>query len=227
MKNKYSYLVPYRNKNSLKGNLTVNLKKPDNETNWLLFNRWPFATPWPVAGQASLSFTISHNLFTSCPLAHSSILTWRIPGTEKPGGLQSMGSQSQTRLKRLSNSSNISIESAMPSNKLTLCRPLLLLPSVVPSIKVLPNELAFYIRWPKYWSFSSSISLSEEYSGFISFRIGWFYLLAFQGTLKSSPAPQFKTISSSTLSLLCGPTLTSVHDYWKNHSQLYESYSAK
>ena len=110
------------------------------------------------------------------------------------------------------------IELVILSNRLIQCHPLLILPSIFPSIKVLPNELAFHIRWPKYWSSSSSISLSEEYSGFISFRIGWFYLLEFQGTLKSSPAPQFKNISSSTLSLLCGPTLTSVHDYWKNHS---------
>ena len=97
----------------------------------------------------------------------------------------------------------------------------LLLPSIFPSIWVFSNESAFPIRWPKYWSFSSSVSLSKEYSGFISFRIGWFYLLVFQGTLKSSLAPQFKSISSSAFSLLCGPTLTSVHDYWKNHSLDY------
>ena len=78
-----------------------------------------------------------------------------------------------------------SIESVMPSNHLILCRPLLLLPSIFPSIRVFSNESALCIRWPKYWSFSFSISPSNEYSGFISFRIDWFDLLAAQGTLKS------------------------------------------
>ena len=78
-----------------------------------------------------------------------------------------------------------SIESMMPSNYLILCRPLLLLPSIFPSIRVFSNELALCIRWPKYWSFSFSISPSNEYSGLISFRINWFDLLAVQGTLKS------------------------------------------
>ena len=77
----------------------------------------------------------------------------------------------------------MSFESVMPSNHLILCCPLLLLPSIFPSIKVFSNELALHIRWPKYWSFS--ISPSNEYSGFISFRIEWFDLLAVQGTLKS------------------------------------------
>ena len=79
----------------------------------------------------------------------------------------------------------MSIESMMPSNHLILCRPLLLLPSVFPSIRVFSNESALCIRWPKYWSFSFSISPSNEYSGLISFRIDWFELLAVQGTLKS------------------------------------------
>ena len=80
---------------------------------------------------------------------------------------------------------HMSIESVMPSNHLILCRPLLLLSSIFPSIRVLSNELALHIRWPKYWSFSFSISPSNEYSGLISFRIAWFDLLAVQGTLKS------------------------------------------
>ena len=79
----------------------------------------------------------------------------------------------------------MSIESVMPSNHLILCCPLLLLPSIFPSIKVFSNELALHIRWPKYWSFSFSISPSIEYSGLISFRIDWFDFLAVQGTLKS------------------------------------------
>ena len=78
-----------------------------------------------------------------------------------------------------------STESVMPSNYLVLCRPLLLLPSIFPSIRVFSNELAFHIRWPKYWSFSFTISSSNEYSGLISSRIDWFDLLAVQGTLKS------------------------------------------
>ena len=111
------------------------------------------------------------------------------------------------------------IESVMPSNHLIICYPLLL-PLIFPSIRVFSNESALRIRWPKYWSFSFSfnISSSNEYSGLISFKIDWFYLLAVQGTQDSSPIPQFKSISSFALSLLCGLTLTSIHDYWKNCS---------
>ena len=79
----------------------------------------------------------------------------------------------------------ISIESVMPSNHLILCRPLLLPPSIFHSIRVFSNESALRIRWPKYWSFSFSISPSNEYSGLISFRMSWLDLLAVQGTLKS------------------------------------------
>ena len=111
----------------------------------------------------------------------------------------------------------MSFELVMPSKHLILCRPLLLLPSIFPSIGVFSNESVLCIRWPKYWS--SSISSSNEYSGLISFRIEWFDLLFVQGTTQEfSPAPQFKSINSLMLSLLYGPTLTSVHDYWKNHS---------
>ena len=79
----------------------------------------------------------------------------------------------------------MSIESVMPSNHLILCHPLLLLPSIFPSIRVFSSESALRIRWPKYWSFSFSISPSNEYSGLISFKIDWLDLLAVQGTLKS------------------------------------------
>ena len=99
----------------------------------------------------------------------------------------------------------------MPSNHLLFCHPLLLLPSIFLSIRVFSNESILHIRWPKYWSLS--ISLSNEYSGLISFRIGWFDLLAVQGTLKSLPTPHFKSINSSALSFLYGPALTSIHDY--------------
>ena len=79
----------------------------------------------------------------------------------------------------------MSIESVMPSSHLILCRPLLLLPSIFPSIRVFSNESALHIRWSKYWSFSFSILPSNEYSGLNSFRIDWLDLLAVQGTLKS------------------------------------------
>ena len=101
-------------------------------------------TPWTVARQASLFFTISWSLLKL-----------------------------------------MSTESIMPSNHLILCHPLLLLPSIFPSIRVFSSESALLITWPKYWSFSFSISLSNEYSGLISSRIDWFDLLAVQGTLKS------------------------------------------
>ena len=105
---------------------------------------WLIVTPWTIACQASLSFTVSQSLFKL-----------------------------------------MSIESVMLSNYLTLCHPLLLLPSTLPSIRVFSSEWAVHIRWPKYWSFSFSISLSNEYSWLISFRIDWFDLPAVQGTLKS------------------------------------------
>ena len=107
----------------------------------------------------------------------------------------------------------ISIELVMPSNHLILCRPLLLLPSIFPRIRVFSNELVLHIRWPKYWNFSFSISPSNEYSGLISLRRDWLDPLAVQGTLKSSPTPQFKSINYSALSFLYSPTLTSIHDY--------------
>ena len=96
----------------------------------------------------------------------------------------------------------------MPSNHLIFCCPLLLLPSIIPSIRVFSIESVLHIRWPKYWSFSFSISPSNEYSGLISFKMDWLDLLAVQGTLKSSPTPQFKSIISSVLRFLCSPNLT-------------------
>ena len=115
----------------------------------------------------------------------------------------------------------MSIESVMSSIHLILCHPLLLTPSIFPSIRVCSNESVLCIRWPKYWAFrfSFNFSPSNEYSGLISFRMNWLDLLAVQGTLKSLlQHPQFKSISSSALSFLYSPTLTSIHDCWKNHS---------
>ena len=110
-----------------------------------------------------------------------------------------------------------SIESVMPSSHLILCRPFLLLPPISPSIRVFSNESTLHMWWPKYWSFSFSIIPFKEIPGLI-FRMDWLDLLAVQGTLKSSPTPQFKSINSSALSFLHSPTLTSIHDHWKNHS---------
>ena len=103
-------------------------------------------------------------------------------------------------------------------NHLILCSPLLFLPSIFPRVRVFSNESVLCISWPKYWSFSFSISSSNEYSELISFRIDWFGLLAVQGTLEASLTPQLKSINSSVLSFLYGPTLTSINDYWKNYS---------
>ena len=110
----------------------------------------------------------------------------------------------------------MSIELVMPSKHLILCRYLLGPPSIFPSIRIFSNESVLRIRWPKDWSFN--ISPSIEYSGLISFRIDWLDLLAVQGTLRSPPTPQFKSVNSSALSFLYSPTLTSIHDHWKNHS---------
>ena len=96
----------------------------------------------------------------------------------------------------------MSIELVMPSNHFILCHPLLLLPSIFLSIRVFSSESALHVRWPKYWSFSFNITLSNEYPGLSSFKMDWLDLLQVQGTLKSSPTPQFKSINSSNLAIL-------------------------
>ena len=123
---------------------SVHLKLSQHYVVQLLGHVWLFATPWTIASQASLSFSISQSLLKL-----------------------------------------MSVESLMPSNHLILRCPLLLLISIFPSIMVFSNKLALRTRWPKYWSFSFSISPSNEYSGLISFRIDWFDLLVAQGTLES------------------------------------------
>ena len=116
----------------------------------------------------------------------------------------------------------VSFESVVLSNHCILCRLFLLLPFIFKSIRVFSNEMAVSIRWPRYQSFSFSISLSKEYLGLISFRINWLGApCSPKDSQESSPAPQYKSINSSALSLLYGPTLTFVHDYWKNHSLDY------
>ena len=110
----------------------------------------------------------------------------------------------------------MSIKLVMPSNHLIFCHPFLLLPSIFPSIRVFSKESVLHSTWPKYWNFSFSNSSSNEYSELISFRINWFDLTV-QGTLES-PTPKFKSLNSLVLGFLYSPTLTSIHDYWKNHS---------
>ena len=108
--------------------------------------------------------------------------------------------------------------SVMPSNHLILCRPLLL-PSIFPSIRVFSKKSVLHIKWPKYWSFSFSISPFNEYSGLISFKIDWFDLLCSpRDSQESFPTPQFKSINSSALKHLYSPTLTSEHAYWRTQS---------
>ena len=115
----------------------------------------------------------------------------------------------------------ISIELVMPSSHFLLCHPLLLLPPNPPSIRVFSNKSTLHMRWPKYWSFSFSISSSNEHPGLISFRMDWLEILAVQGPLKS--LLQHHSSKASILrrflhSFLHSPTLTSILDYWKNHS---------
>ena len=158
-------------------------------------------------------FLPSRNFHSCCCSVAQLYPTLQSHGLQHQASLSFTVSQSLLKL--------MSIESVMPSNHIILCRHPLLLPSTVPSSRIFSNESALYIRWPKYWSFSFSINPSKEYSGLISFWIDWFDFLAVQGTLKSPLTPQFESTNSSALSLLYGSTLTSVHDYWKNHSLDY------
>ena len=108
-----------------------------------------------------------------------------------------------------------------------LCRPLLLLPSIFPTIRVFSNESALCIRWPKDWSFSFSISPSSEYSGLISFRIDWFDLLAGQGLSRVSSNTTVKCISSLVLSIFYDTTLTSIPNYWKTTALTIRTFVSK
>ena len=108
----------------------------------------------------------------------------------------------------------MSIELVMPCSHLILCRPLLLLPPIPPSIRVFSSESTLRMRWPKYWTFSFSISPSREHPGLISFRMDWLDLLVVQGTLKS--LLQHHNLKASILR--CSAFFTSIHDHWKNQS---------
>ena len=122
----------------------------------------------------------------------------------------------------------MSIESVVPSNHLILCHPLLLPPSIFPSIRVFSNELIPHISWPKYWSFSFNISPSNNYSGLISFRIGLIGSPCSPGdSQESSQTPQFKSTNSLVLSILYSPTFTSIHDWWKTIALIRRSFVGK
>ena len=109
----------------------------------------------------------------------------------------------------------------IPSSHLILCCPLLLLPPIPPSIRVFSNESTLRMRWPKYWSFSFSIIPFKEHPGLITFRMDWLDFLAVQGTLKSLLQHHSSKASILRCSALHSPTLTSIHDYWRNHSLDY------
>ena len=165
---------------------------------------WPGYSPW-CCKESDMT-----KQFNTCTFFISSVQSFnrvQLFGTPWTAGQTSLSiTKSQSLLKLMS------IDSVMPSNHLIHCHPLLLLPSIFPSIRVFSNESVPQIRWPKYWSFSFSISPSNDYSGLISSRTDWLDLLAVQGTLKSPPKPQIKSISS-VLSFLYSSTLTTMHDY--------------
>ena len=110
----------------------------------------------------------------------------------------------------------MSLELVMPSNHLILCCPLLLLPSIFPSIRVFSNESALLMKWPKYWSFSFNISPSNEHPG-LMFTMDWLDLLLSKGLSRVFSNATVPKHRSSALSFLYSPTLTSIHDYWQNH----------
>ena len=135
---------------------------------------------------------------------------WDFPGKSTGVGCHCQASLSITNSQSLLKP--MSIESVMPSNYLILCRPLLFLPSIFPSIRVFSNESTLRIRRSKYWSFSFNISPSNEHSGLVGSPCSP------RDSQESSPTPQFKSINSSVLGFLYSPTLTSIHDHRKNHS---------
>ena len=146
---------------------------------------------------------LRHSQLWSVQFSHSVV-----SDSLQPNGLQQVSlsiTSSQSLLKFMS------IESVMPCNHLNFCHLLLLLPSIFPSIRVFSRESVPLFRWPNYWSFSLSISPSNEHSGLISFRLDWFDLLAVQGTLKSLFQYHSSKASIHQHSFLYGPTLTSIH----------------
>ena len=157
-----------------------------------------------------LNFRLLVLVYCCCSIAQS-YLTLCDPWTVACQAFLSI-TNSQSLLKLMG------IESVMPSNHPILCCPLLLLPAIFPSIRVFSSEPVLCIRWPKYSSFSLSIGPSNEYSGLTSFRIDWLDLLAVQGTLKSLLQHHSSKASVLQCSAFYCPTLTPIHDCWKNHS---------
>ena len=172
-----------------------------------------FVTPWTVVCQASLPSPtprISVQLSSVQTFSHVRlfVIPWIIARQD------SLSISNYRSLLKL-----MPVKSVMPSSHLILCHPLLILPPIPPSIRVFSNESTLHMKWPKYWSFSFSISPSNEHPGLISFRMDWLDLLAVQGTLKS--LLQHHSSKASIFLVLCflySPTLTSIHDHWKIHS---------
>ena len=158
--------------------------------------------PFPSPGDQVLSFQFS-SVTQSCP-ALCDPMNYSTPGLR-------VHHQLRSSLKLMS------IESVVPSSRLILCRPLLL-PPIPPSIRVFSSESTLRMKWPKYWSFSFSIIPSKEHPGLISFRVDWLDLLAVRGTLKSLLQYHSSKASIRRCSAFFTVQLTSIYDYWKNHS---------
>jgi len=229
-------------------------KCQESSCNMLLFSHEVvsiFAISWPAALQVPLSSTISQSLLKFISIEWPPLGSGgkesacnggdlgsipglgRSPGEGKGHPFQYSGLENSmdsivhgvTKSWAWLNDSLFTLESVMLSNHFILFHPLLLWPSIFPSMKVFSNELAVCIRWPNYWSFSFSISPSNVYSWLISFRIDWLDILARQGNLNS--LLQHHNLKASiflAFSLLYGPTLTSLHDYWKNDSFDYTDF---
>ena len=171
---------------------------------------------WQVA-EPDLTQVMLQALWLPCPSSFSSVQFSRSVMSDSLWPHEPQHTSPPCPSPTLSPPKPMSIESVMPSNHLILCRSLLLLPSIFPSIRVFSNESALPIRWPKPWSFSFNISPSNEHSGLISFRMDWLDLLAVQGTLKSLFQHYSSKASILRHSAFFIVQLTSIHDHWKNH----------
>ena len=161
-----------------------------------------------VIRKEQISMTSSIYQFSS--VAQSCLTLFKPMNCSTPAFLSITNSRSLLKL--------MSIMSIMPSNHFILYRPLLLLPSIFPSIRIFSNKSVLCIRWSKYGSFSFNMSPSHDYSGLISFSMDWLDLLAAQGTLNSLLQCHSSKASILRCSGVCSPTLTSIHDYWKKHT---------
>ena len=176
---------------------------PMNTQDWFPLG-W---TGWISLESKALSRVLSNQIRSDQSLSHVQLFVTPWTAALQPS-LSFTISQSLLKL--------MSIKLVMPSNHLILCWPLLLWSSIFPSMWVFSKESVLHIRWPKYWSFSFSISLSNKYSGLISFKMDWLDLLAVQGTLKS--LLQHHSSKASILPRSAFFIVQLSHDYWKNHS---------